>query len=62
MLLSEQKLLPSCLWKGKYRLEAGVEWSMSLGLGGEEQINVPVARQTWQVQVGAAAGLLLCAL
>lgn len=43
MLLSGQKFLPSCLWKGKYRLEAGVEWSMSLGLGGEEQINVPVA-------------------
>lgn len=39
-----------------------MEWNMSLGLGGEEQINVPAAWQTWQVQVGAAAGLLLCAL
>lgn len=27
-----------------------------------EQINVPKAPQTWQVQAGAAAGLLLCAL
>lgn len=62
MLLSGWKFLPSCLWKGKYRLEAGVEWNTSLGLGEEEQINVPIAPQTWQVQVGAAAGLLLCAL
>lgn len=62
MLLSDQKFLPSCLWKGKYRLEAGVEWNMSLGLGGEEQINVPIAPQLWHVQVGVAAGLLLCAL
>lgn len=35
---------------------------MSLGLGEEEQINVPIAPEPWQVQVGAAAGLLLCAL
>lgn len=55
MLQSEQKTLPSCLWKGKYRLKAGVEWNVSVGLGGEEQIYVPTAPHTW-----AGAGWCCC--